>query len=257
MLEKNMELPINDIEIIFSRLRKQLPETGFAINLPLDTPDKEYSLVKFVLGEGNRRKALISAGIHGDEPGGVETICGFLENNRFENFSNEWELTFLPCINPYGYEYGSRENQDGKDLNRLFKHMDPPLEVVFVKDILEKSYEFTIELHEDFMSSGYYLYQTGTHPEDDQLGQEILQQVKDIMPINLNDEIDGRSAKAGIMIQEDFSTMDWWPMALYALSKRTRRCLTLETATKFSMDMRVEAHLKAIDTALNYFSEGK
>jgi predicted deacylase len=31
--------------------------------------------VKFVLGEGNQRKALISAGIHGDEPSGVETIC--------------------------------------------------------------------------------------------------------------------------------------------------------------------------------------
>ena len=253
----NMKLPINDIEIIFSRLRNQLSESGFAINLSFETPDKIYSLVSFVLGAGNRRKALISAGIHGDEPGGVETICNFLENNRFEKFSDEWELTFLPCINPYGYEYDSRENQDGKDLNRLFKHKEPPIEVTFVKSILEGSYELTIELHEDFMSPGYYLYQSGTNPEDDPLGQEILQQVKDIMPINLNDEIDGRSAKAGIMIKEDFSAMDWWPMALYALSKGTRRCLTLETATKYSMDIRVEAHLKAIDTALNYFSEGK
>jgi protein MpaA len=248
----------NDIEVIFTRLRKQLPENGFATNRLLKTPDKQYSLVSFVLGEGNRRKALISAGIHGDEPSGVETISTFLENNRFENFSDEWELTFLPCINPYGYEYGSRENQDGKDLNRLFKNTDPPDEVVFVKSILEKSYELTIELHEDFMSPGYYLYQSGTHPEDDQLGQEILQNLKEIMPINLNDEIDGRSAQAGIMIPEDdFMSMDWWPMALYALSKGTRRCLTLETATKFSMDMRVEAHLIAIDTALRYFSEGK
>lgn len=253
-----MKLPINDIEVIISRLRKQLPETAFTTNLPLKTPDKEYSLVKFVLGEGNRRKALISAGIHGDEPSGVETICAFLENNRFENFSDEWELTFLPCINPYGYEYGTRENQDDKDLNRLFKHSDPPVEVAFVKTILEKSYELTIELHEDFMSPGYYLYQSGTHPEDDPIGHEILRNVKDIMPINLNDEIDGRSAQAGIMISEyDYSSMDWWPMALYALSKGTKRCLTLETATKYSMDKRVEAHSIAIDTALNYFSEGK
>ena len=253
-----MNLPLNDIEIIFSRISKQLTNTGFAKSLSLDTADKEYSLVNFVLGEGNQRKALISAGIHGDEPSGVETICALLENKRFESFSDEWELTILPCINPYGYEYGTRENQNGKDLNRLFKNIDPPIEVAFAKTFLEKSYELTIELHEDFMSPGYYLYQSGTHPEDDQIGHEILQNVKDIMPVNLNEKIDGRSAQVGIMIPEDdYRSMDWWPMALYALSKGTRRCLTLETATKFSMDIRVEAHSIAIDTALNYFSEGK
>ncbi len=251
-----MKSSVNDIEIILSRLRNKLPHKRFATNLSFIKPDKEYSLVKFILGEGNQHKALISAGIHGDEPGGVETICAFLENNRFESFSEEWELTFLPCINPYGYEYGLRENQDGMDLNRLFKHKNPPKEVAFAQSVFEKPYELTIELHEDFMSSGYYLYQQGTHPEDDQLGPLILQRVKNIMPINLNDEIDERSAQEGIMVQEDFSTMDWWPMALYSLSKGTKRCLTLETATKFSMDKRVEAHLTAIDTALNYFSEG-
>ena len=69
-----MNLPLNDIEIIFSRISKLLTITGFAKSLSLHTADKEYSLVKFVLEEGNRRKALISAGIHGDEPSGVETI---------------------------------------------------------------------------------------------------------------------------------------------------------------------------------------
>jgi hypothetical protein len=252
-----MKLPLNNIEIIFSRILKQLTETGFAKSLPLNTPDKEYSLVKFVLGEGNQHKALISAGIHGDEPSGVETICTLLENNRFESFLEEWQLTFLPCINPYGYEYGTRENYDGKDLNRLFKNMDPPVEVAFVKTILEKSYELTIELHEDFVSPGYYLYQSGTHPEDDHIGHEILLNVKNIMPINLNDEIDGRSAQVGIIIPEDdYRSMDWWPMALYTLSKGSNRCLTLETATSFSMDIRVEAHSSAINTALSYLSKG-
>ena len=34
------------------------------------------------------------------------------------------------------------------------------------------------------------------------------------MPINLNDEIDGCSAQGGIIVQEnDFKSMDWWPMA--------------------------------------------
>ena len=249
-----MNFKKNDIEIIYSRLRKHLPgENEFAINHLMETP--KYSLVKFVLGGGNRLKALISAGIHGDEPSGVEAICSFLENNRFENFADVWELTFLPCLNPYGYEYGSRENHEGKDLNRLFKNDSPPQEVKFAKSSFDKYYDLTIELHEDFMTPGYYLYQKGRRAEDDSLGEKILQDVKNIMPINLNGEIDGCSAQEGIMVPEnDFKSMDWWPMALYSLFKGTRRCLTLETATKFSMDVRIEAHLVAIDTALNYFS---
>ena len=249
-----MNFKKNDIEIIYSRLRKHLPgENEFAINHLMEPP--KYSLVKFVLGEGNRLKALISAGIHGDEPSGVEAICSFLENNRFENFTDVWELTFLPCLNPYGYEYGSRENHEGKDLNRLFKHDSPPQVLKFAMSIFDKYYDLTIELHEDFMTPGYYLYQKGRRAEDDSLGEKILQDVKNIMPINLNGEIDGYSAQEGIIIPEnDFESMDWWPMALYSFFKGTRRCLTLETATKFSMAVRIEAHLVAIDTALNYFS---
>ena len=168
-----MNFKKNDIEIIYSRLRKHLPgENEFAINHLMETP--KYSLVKFVLGEGNRLKALISAGIHGDEPSGVEAICSFLENNRFENFADVWELTFLPCLNPYGYEYGSRENHEGKDLNRLFKHDSPPQEVKFAMSIFDKYYDLTIELHEDFMTPGYYLYQKGRRAEDDSLGEKIL-----------------------------------------------------------------------------------
>jgi hypothetical protein len=78
------------------------------------------------------------------------------------------------------------------------------------------------------------------------------------MPINLNDEIDGRSARAGIMITEvDYKCKNWWPMTLHSVFKETRRCLTLETATKFSMDIRISALSIAIETALNYFSEWK
>jgi murein peptide amidase A len=251
-----MNLKNNDIETIFSRLRQQLHNDELLIEHNLQTQETNYSLFKFVLGKGNRHKALISAGIHGDEPGGVETVCTFLEKNRFEKFSDVWELTFLPCLNPYGYEYGIRENHEGKDLNRLFKHDSPPREVIFAKSAFDKHYDLTIELHEDFMTPGYYLYQKGTHAEDDCLGKKILRDVKKTMPINLNGEIDGSSAQGGIIIQEiDFKSMDWWPMALYAFSKNTRKCLTLETATSFLMEERVEAHLAAIDTALQYYTE--
>ena len=249
-----MPPPPNDIEKILSQLRKDFSSRDGFENHTFKTPQKTYSLIKIVLGEGNRLKALISAGIHVDEPGGVETLCSLPESEYA--FSNDWELTLLPCLNPYGYEHGIRENHDGKDLNRLFKHVSPPYEVEFAQSFFENKYDVAIELHEDDMSSGYYLYQQCTNPKDVHLGRKILNAVKSYMPINMDKEIDGCTAEQVIIVQNtDHDSMDWWPMALYAISKGTRVCLTLETATEYQMETRVKAHSAAINTALKYFPE--
>jgi murein peptide amidase A len=214
-----------------------------------------YPLIKLVLGKGNPRRVLISAGIHGDEPAGVETILSFLENNHYSSYINNWEITLLPCINPYGYEFGTRKNHDEKDLNRLFKEVQPETEVSFAQTVLSKPFELTIDLHEDNESSGYYLYQKGIDLKDDKVGFEIIDAIKNIMPINMDDEIYETSADNGVIGKAiDMYKMDWWPMALYGLSKGVERCLTLETASQFDMEIRVDAHLTAIKTALNYFS---
>jgi murein peptide amidase A len=243
---------INSFESIILRLEKAHPGS---IETHHTNQTSDYPLIKMVLGKGNPRRVLISAGIHGDEPGSVESLLSFLENNNYAHYINNWEITVLPCINPHGYEFGTRENHQGKDLNRLFKEDDYTTEVIFAQSILNTPFELTIELHEDNETTGYYLYQKGIDAKDDELGYEILDKVKNIMPINLDGEIDGSSADRGVIGKDiDISTMDWWPMALYGLSKGVERCLTLETASHFDMETRVNAHLTAIKTALNYFS---
>ena len=213
-----------------------------------------YPLIKIVLGKGNSLRALISAGIHGDEPGGIESIINFLKNSNYLDYINEWEITLLPCINPYGYEFGTRTNHQGKDLNRLFKLKNPPEEVVFAQSILETDFKLIIDLHEDNESHGYYLYQTGLSNKYETIGLEILNSLEDIMPINLENEIAGSQADQGIIGKElEILSMDWWPMALYGLSKGTQICLTLETSSLFDMETRVHAHLTAIKTAFKHF----
>jgi hypothetical protein len=213
-----------------------------------------YPLIKIVLGKGNSLRALISAGIHGDEPGGIESIINFLKNSNYLDYINEWEITLLPCINPYGYEFGTRTNHQGKDLNRLFKLKNPPEEVVFAQSILETDFKLIIDLHEDNESHGYYLYQTGLSKTFEKIGLEILNSLEGIMPINLETEIAGSQADQGIIGKElEILSMDWWPMALYGLSKGTQMCLTLETSSLFDMETRVHAHLTAIKTAFKHF----
>ena len=213
-----------------------------------------YPLIKIVLGKGNSLRALLSAGIHGDEPGGIESIINFLKNSNYLDYINEWEITLLPCINPYGYEFGTRTNHQGKDLNRLFKLKNPPEEVVFAQSILETDFKLIIDLHEDNESHGYYLYQTGLSKTFEKIGLEILNSLEGIMPINLETEIAGSQADQGIIGKElEILSMDWWPMALYGLSKGTQMCLTLETSSLFDMETRVHAHLTAIKTAFKHF----
>jgi len=213
-----------------------------------------YPLIKIVLGKGNSLRVLISAGIHGDEPGGVESILSFLRNKEYLDYVNEWEITLLPCINPYGYEFGTRANHQGNDLNRLFMVKDPPLEVSFAQSILDIGFNLIIDLHEDNESQGYYLYQNGLSKKHERMGLEILNSLDGIMPINLETEIAGSKACQGIIGKElEISSMDWWPMALYGLSKGTQMCLTLETSSLFDMKTRINAHLTAIKTAFKHF----
>ena len=102
----------------------------------------------------------------------------FLENKSYDIYKNTWEITFLPCINPYGYEFGTRENHQRKDLNRLFKIEKPPLEVLFAQSILDSKFDLTLELHEDNESSGYYLYQKSIENKQEGIGLNILNSLK-------------------------------------------------------------------------------
>ena len=53
------------------------------------------------------------------------------------------------------------------------------------------------------------MYQKGIDAKDDELGVEILDAIKNIMPINLDDEIDGSSANHGVIEKNiDISLMD-------------------------------------------------
>ena len=246
---------IYNFEVIINRIENILNyPNNIEISHTYNTASGIYPLIKIVLGKENPRRALISAGIHGDEPGGVETIVRFLQESKYLDYQDEWEITLLPCINPFGYEFGIRENHKGKDLNRLFKEDLPPLEVVFAKSIINTGFEISIELHEDNESNGYYLYQKGVKNKHEGIGLKILNSLKEIIPINLDKEIDGSKADRGVIGKElDFSAMKWWPMALYSYFRGTQMCLTLEAPSSFELKARVDANLVALNTALNQF----
>ncbi len=217
--------------------------------------ESNYPILKIQMGTHGNKRALISAGIHGDEPAGALAILQLLEQSLLQSFLETWEIIILPCLNPYGFEHNTRNNAEDIDLNRQFKLDNPPLEVKLAQSVFASPFDLTLELHEDVDSPGYYLYQKSQfHDKNQNLGKKILQEVSTIMPINQQHEIDGLPAENGIISRlKDPDQMDFWPMALYSFHKKTCCCFTLETGTNFPVQKRVEGHCKAVLSALRGF----
>jgi len=221
---------------IVARLNASLSsKTELTVVDTLSNGNRGYPLIKIIIGEGNSRRALISGGIHGDEPAGVETICAFLKNKLYTKFLENWEFTLLPCINPTGYEAGTRNNHSDIDLNRKFREDNVPTEVAFVKNILNQPYDLDLELHEDVDSPGYYLFQKDQTDELSSMGRTILDKVKSIHPLNLAEEIEELPADRGLISRlSEPDEMEWWPMALYAYTRGCGHVFTLETSPTLS-----------------------
>ncbi len=248
-------MKINDYSIVLKRVRDAVPHSSISQLGKVEGNGKVYTFPKIVLGNEQGKKVLITGGIHGDEPAGVESVCAFLEGNHFTPFLKDWHFTIVPCLNPGGYELGTRENHLQKDLNREFKLKDPSTEVILAQSLYNGiSYDLSLELHEDVDSTGYYLFQKDRIPRDTLLGKIIIDQVEPIMEINRSEEIEDIPAEEGIISRlKEPDEMDWWPMAVFSYWKETKSCFTLETGTCFDMKTRVEAHLIALITALKEF----
>jgi len=232
-------------------------------NIPLEVLGKIFSdgeslpIIKLELNSESKtqKQVLISGGIHGDEPAGIETICEFLEKKLYIPFLRDWHIEILPCLNPSGYQRNTRNNYEDKDLNRLFKLVSSSTEIEIIQKVLDNNpFDLTLELHEDSDSDGYYLFQKENQLSNPPLGRIILNSVEPIMPINRNSMIEENFADNGLINRlKEPNEMPWWPMALYSYHVGCQRCFTLETTPKFSMEIRIKAHLKAIETALTHY----
>jgi predicted deacylase len=121
-----------------------------------------------------RRRLLIAAGFHGEEPAGCWGLVGYLESIR------EWgevgvDLSLLPLVNPTGIRAGRRENDWGENPNRGFCHTPsgepaPSREGRILLDasprLLPLARDGFLTLHEDVDLASFYIYtfETGTTP---------------------------------------------------------------------------------------------
>src|SRR5262245_41279978 len=91
---------------------------------------------------------LLTAGLHGEEPGSVEGALRWLEGRDWATWRVNWLV--LPCLNPYGWERNQRRNAQSRDINRQFRHPgDCPEAELVIRLVRGKRFALALDLHED------------------------------------------------------------------------------------------------------------
>lgn len=189
-------------------------------------------------------KLYLSAGIHGDEPAGPLAILQLLRENLWPTNA---ELFLVPCLNPAGFLVNRRENVQGLDLNRDYRHLQTD-EIRAHVAWLERQPRFDrcYCLHEDWESHGFYLYEVNPDGRPS-LADDIIRRVATVCPIDSSELIDGRPASGGIIRPNaNPSERPQWPEAIWLLAHKTRLSYTLEAPSDFPLGTRVEALVAAV-----------
>jgi len=214
-------------------------------------------------GRGRTHRPLrvcVGAGIHGDEPAGVEAVLQWLEGLPERGpCLPAAELVIFPCLNPSGYERNRRINDDGIDLNRQYKSPRAPIEVRAVRNALGRlsdgprgqRFDLSIEFHEDVDSPGFYLYELIGHRRP--IGRALITAAARRLPINVANTIEGADAEAGIIRRERRAVrrrLSRWPHALYLFHLGTPHCLTFETPVSAPLARRSDVHAELFTLAI-------
>ena len=186
----------------------------------------------------------LSAGIHGDEPAATEALVTWAA--RRARLLQQFDFLILPCLNPWGLRHNNRHDARGRDLNRGYHRSDVPV-IRAQKALLRgRKFDAALMLHEDFDGRGVYIYEIpGAHPC---WGEELLAAVERHLPRDPRTTIEGRRCRRGLIRPRVIpARLPGHPEALFLAAGHTRRSLTFETPSEFSMTARVRAHCAVLD----------
>ena len=196
-------------------------------------------------GSPQGSRLLLTGGVHGDEPAGVEAVLRFVEEDM-DPWLGQVAFTAIPCVNPVGYVCGTRENGAGADVNRSFESDDVP-EVRLLKEALEGCRaDAFVDCHEDWEADGFYMYEGPRQGRA--VGPAVIAAVEERAS---NDPDSGEESEP--MTRGVYEISPSWGrqgLAPYVLHGHAARACIFETPTKWPLEERAAVHRVALDAAL-------
>jgi protein MpaA len=241
---------VSDYQNVVDRL-DALPES---VSVRILEQISEYPVFAATVNVSNSEFSLwINAGTHGDEPAPVEAVLRFLET-PCDTLPANIQIVVTPCLNPFGYSEGQRENADGIDINWAYKRDDVP-EVHLIKGLIrDRRFTAVIDLHEDWESPGFYLYEQFRNRLS--LGEAITDRVRGVCPVNDALVIEGEDACRGVIHPnlEALKRREGEGVPVEVFNEATDHQITTESPSGLPVETRVQAQLAAIDVLLETFS---
>jgi hypothetical protein len=189
------------------------------------------------------------AGVHGDEPAGCAALVRFVARLAADPArAAGYELFVYPVVNPTGYERGTRENHEGRDLNREFWRGSGQPEVQLLEtELRARAFDGIITLHADDTCEGLYGYSHG-RSLDELLLRPALMAGERVLPRDRRAVIDGFKAREG-MIGECFQGVLSPPPEQQPQPFN----LIFETPALAPFDHQVLANVEALDAILAHY----
>lgn len=190
-----------------------------------------------------------SAGVHGDEPAPPLSLLHLMRQGEFDDRAT-WSI--VPLLNPAGFLAARRENAAGLDLNRDYRVLQS-IEIAAHVSWLQRQPRFDLAmcLHEDWESSGFYLYELNTSGHNG-IARTLRDAGGTVLPIDQETTIDGRPvAETGIIRPEsDPNLRELWPEAIYLRRHHTDLCYTIETPSAFPLEQRIAGAAAVVRAAI-------
>lgn len=213
-----------------------------------------YDLYALKVGKRTegRRAILMTGGVHGDEPAGVEAVLQFLEG-PVEEYLDDYFFHVVPCANPSGLDAGTRVNGDGQDVNRSMSDDTVPESRLLRQFVNGHRYKVFFDHHEDYEATGYYMYEA--EREDRLIGAEIVEAIKAVGPMdgdeNTDEGLDLPISEGLYAINPEWRSAGWSAWAYYECSDHV--ILTETPSTAWDLDRRVKAHAIAQRMTLDHY----
>lgn len=218
-------------------------------------------------GDVTQATISISAAVHGDEPAAAWALLSLVEDRLLDP---RFAYRLWPCLNPTGFDAGTRANAEGVDVNRTFTGAgaSPEARAVLTAN-RDRTFAMHIDLHEDFEADGFYMYEPVRPHAPSRFARDVTAAIVDagfaLQVLDASYDLGTPPEAAytqtlapGTVIVDAFEEAKFFsgsPIAIRMLRRATSLALTFETPSRRPLPERIAMHRVAVVNALTMLAE--